>query len=95
MEMIGKKVHTPFSKFGPQEEKYDPTPPEATSSPDVLLPEDHKGKGKLQEDIDSFEEEPQAKVEWAPKDTSSTTSSSYTTTPRIPIKLMWIPKRKN
>ena len=34
-------------------------------------------------------------VKWVPKTTSSSTSSSMTTTPRIPIKLMWIPKKKS
>ena len=52
-------------------------------------------KDKLQEEIDAFEEAPKALVKWVPKTTSSSTSSSMTTTPRIPIKLMWIPKKKN
>ena len=46
----------PIPKFVPQEEKYDPTPPEGTSSQDGLLPQDHKGKGKLQANFDLFEE---------------------------------------
>ena len=83
----------PTPKFVPQEEKS--TPSEGTSSQDDLLPQDHKGKGKLQDDIDLFKEEPQAKVKWVPKDTTSSTSTSATTTPRIPINLVWIPKRKN
>ena len=55
----------------------------------------NKGKDKLQEEIDAFEEAPKALVKWVPKTTSSSTSSSTTTTPRIPIKMMWIPKKKN
>ena len=54
-----------------------------------------KGKDKLQEEIDAFEEAPKALVKWIPKTTSSSTSSSTTTTPRIPIKTMWILKKKN
>ena len=54
-----------------------------------------KGKYKLQEEIDAFEEAPKALVKWVPKITSSSTSSSTTTTPRIPIKMVWIPKKKN
>jgi hypothetical protein len=34
-------------------------------------------------------------VKWVPIASSSSTSSSATTTPRIPIKLMWVPKKKN
>ena len=62
-----------------------------------LPPQDHKlkGKDKLQEEIDSFEEAPQAMVKWVPKTSSIYTSSSATTTPRIPIKLMWVQKKKN
>jgi len=62
-----------------------------------LPPQDHKlkGKGKLQEEIDAFEEAPKALVKWVPKTASSSTSSSTTTTPRIPMKMMWIPKKKN
>ena len=85
----------PTPKFVPQEEKCDSTPSKGTSSQDGLLRQDHKDKGKIQYDIDLLEEEPQAKVKWIPKHTSRTTSSSGTTTPRIPIKLMCIPKRKN
>jgi hypothetical protein len=54
-----------------------------------------KGKDKLQEEIDAFEEAPQALVKWVPKTSSSSTSSSSTTNPRIPIKLMWVPNKKN
>ena len=46
-----------------------------------------KGKDKLQEEIDAFEDAPKALVKWVPKTTSRTT------TPRIPIKLMWVPKK--
>ena len=61
-----------------------------------LPPQDHKlkGKDKLQEEIDAFEEAPKALVKWVPKTTTSSTSST-TTTPRIPIKMVWIPKKKN
>ena len=64
---------------------------------DVLITQEHKlkGKDKLQEEIDAFEEAPKALVKWVPKTTSSSTSSSSTTTPRIPIKMVWIPKKKN
>jgi hypothetical protein len=87
----------PKTKFVPQQEKYDPTSFKGTQAQDDLPPQDHmlKGKDKLQEEIDSFEEAPQALVKWVPKTSSSSTSSSATTTPRIPIKLMWVPKKKN
>ena len=87
----------PKTKFVPQQEKYDPTSFKGTQAQDDLPPQDHKlkGKDKLQEEIDSFEEAPKALVKWVPKTTSSSTSSSMTTTPRIPIKLMWVPKKKN
>ena len=83
--------------FVPQQEKYDPTSFKGTQSHDALPPQDHKlkGKDKLQEEIDSFEEAPKAMVKWVAKTTSSSTSSSTTTTPRIPIKMVWIPKKKN
>ena len=79
-------------KFVPQQEKYDPTSFKGTQAQDDLPPQDHKlkGKDKLQELIDSFKEAPKAMVKWVPK-----TSSSTTTTPMIPIKMMWIPKKKN
>ena len=54
-----------------------------------------KGKDKIQEEIDAFEEAPKALVKWVPKTMSSSTSSSTTTSPRIPIKMMWVPKKKN
>ena len=57
--------------------------------------QDLKGKGKLQYDLDTFEDESQAIVNWFPKATTSSTSTSATTTPRIPINLMWVPKKKN
>ena len=87
----------PKTKFVPQQEKYDPTSFKGTQAQDDLPPQDHKHKGKykLQEEIDAFEEDPKALVKWVPKTTSSSTSSSTTTTPRIPIKMMWIPKKKN
>ena len=77
--------------------EYDPTSFKGTQAQDDLPPQDHKqkGKDKLQEEIDAFEEAPKALVKWVPKTTSSSTSSSTTTTPRIPIKMMWIPKKKN
>ena len=53
------------------------------------------GKDMLQEEIDAFEEAPKALVKWVPKTTSSSTSLSTTTTPRIPINMVWIPKKKN
>jgi hypothetical protein len=64
---------------------------------DDLPPQEHKQKekGKLQEEIEAFEEAPHAMVKWVPKTSSSSTSSSSTSTPRIPIKMMWIPKKKN
>ncbi|XBI10997.1 hypothetical protein VPH35_138146 [Triticum aestivum] len=87
----------PKTKFVPQQEKYDPTSFQGTQAQDDLSPQDHKhkGKDKLQEEIDAFEEAPKALVKWVPKTTPSSTSSSTTTTPRIPIKMMWIPKKKN
>ena len=87
----------PKTKFVPQQEKYDPTSFKGTQAQDDLPPQDHKqkGKDKLQEEIDAFEEAPKALVKWVPKTTSSSTSSSTTTTPRIPIKMMWIQKKKN
>ena len=87
----------PKTKFVPQQEKYDPTSFKGTQSQDDLPPQDHKlkGKDKLQEEIDAFKDAPKALVKWVPKTTSSSTSSSSITTPRIPIKMMWIPKKKN
>ena len=87
----------PKTKFVPQQEKYDPTSFQGTQAQDSLPPQDHKlkGKDKLQEEIDSFEEAHKAMVKWVPKTTSSSTSSSSSTTPRIPVKLMWIPNKKN
>ena len=84
-------------KFVPQQEKYDPTSFQGTQAQDDLPPQDHKQKGneKLKEEIDAFEEAPKALVKCVPKTTSSSTSSSMTTTPRIPIKMAWIPKKKN
>ena len=76
----------PKKKFVPQQEKYDPTSFKGTQAQDDLPP---------QEEIDAFEEAPKALVKWIPKTTSSSTSSSTTTTPRITIKMMWIPKKKN
>lgn len=54
----------PNPKFVPQKEKYDPTLPKVTNAQDDLSPQEHKiqGKDKLQEEIDSFEEESQAMV---------------------------------
>ena len=79
-------------KFVPQQEKYDPTSFKGTQAQDDLPPQDHKqkGKDKLHEEIDALEEAPKVLVKWVPK-----TTSSMTTTPRIPIKMMWIPKKKN
>ncbi|XBI00577.1 hypothetical protein VPH35_129573 [Triticum aestivum] len=87
----------PKTKFVPQQEKYDPTSFKGTQAQDDLPPQDHKlkGKDKLQEEIDAFEDAPKALVKRVPKNKSSSTSSSTTTTPRIPIKMMWIPKKKN
>ena len=84
----------PKTKFVPQQEKYDPT---SFKAQDDLPPQDHKqkGKDKLQEEIDAFEEVPKALVKWIPKSTSSYTSSNTSTTPRIPIKMMWTQKKKN
>ena len=84
-------------KFVPQQEKYDPTSFKGTQAQDDLPPQDHKqkGKGKRQEEIDAFEEAPKALVKWVPKTAPSSTSSSMTTSPRIPIKMMWILKKKN
>ena len=46
-------------KFVPQQKKYDPTSLKGTQAQDDLPPQDHKqkGKDKLQEEIDAFEEE--------------------------------------
>ena len=89
--------HYRKTKFVPQQEKYDPTSFKGTQAQDDLPPQDHKNKGKdkIQEEIDAFEEAPKASFSWVPKTTSSSTSSSTTATPRIPIKMMWIPKKKN
>ena len=83
--------------FVPQQETYDPTSFKGTQALDDLPPQDHKLKGndKLQEEIDAFEDAAKALVKWVPKSTSSSTLSSTSTTPRIPIKMMWIPKKKN
>ena len=80
----------PKTKFIHQQEKYDPTSFQGTQAQDDLPPQDHKQKGKhkLQEEIDAFEEAPKAFVKWDPKTTSSSTSSSTTTTARIPINMM-------
>ena len=87
----------PKTKFVSQQEKYDPTSSKGTQAQDDLPPQDHKqkGKDKLQEEISAFEEAPKALVKWVPKTTSSSTSSSKTTTLRFPIKMVWIPKKKN
>ena len=87
----------PKMNFVPQQEKYDPISFEGIQAQDDLPPQDPKlkGKDKVQEEIDSFEEAPKAMVKWVPKTTPSSSSSSSTTTPRIPIKLMWAPKKKN
>ena len=79
------------------DKKYDPNYFKGTQAQDDLPPQDHKQKVKygLQEEIDAFEEAPKALVKWVPKTTSSSTSSSITTTLRIPIKMVWIPKKKN
>ena len=68
----------PKTKFVPQQEKYDPTSFKGTQAQEDLPPQDQKlkGKDKLQEEIDSFEEAPQALVKWVPKTSSSSTSSS-------------------
>ena len=65
MELSGKKINTP-RKFVPQQEKYDPTSFQGTQAQDDLPPQDHKqkGKDKLQEEIDAFEEAPKALVKW-------------------------------
>ncbi|XBI63990.1 hypothetical protein VPH35_044275 [Triticum aestivum] len=86
----------PKTKFVPQQEKYD-TSFKGTQAQDDLPPQDYKqkGKDKLQEEIDAFEEAPKTLVKWIPKTTSSSTSSSTTTTSRIPIKMVWIQKKKN
>ena len=56
-------------KFVPQQEKYDATSFKGTQAQDDIPPQDHKlkGKDKLQEEIDSFEEAPKAMVKWVPK----------------------------
>ena len=85
----------PKTKFVPQQEKY--TCFKGTQAQDDLPPQDYKqkGKDKLQEEIDAFEEAPKTLVKWIPNTTSSSTSSSTTTTPSIPIKMVWIQKKKN
>ena len=52
----------PKTKFVPQQQKYDPTSFKGTQAQDDLPPQDHKNKGKykLQEEIDAFEEAPKA-----------------------------------
>src|SRR4051812_42372166 len=97
MELSGKKINTTKMKFVPQQEEYDPTSFKGTQTQDDLPPQDckQKGKDKLQEEIDAFEEAPKTLVKWIPKTTSSSTSSSTTTTPRIPIEMVWIQKKKN
>ncbi|SPT18100.1 unnamed protein product [Triticum aestivum] len=49
--------------------KYDPTSFKGTQAQDDLPPQDHKqkGKDKLQEEVDAFEEAPEALVKWVPK----------------------------
>ena len=94
-ELSGKDQY-PKMKFVPQKEKYDPTSFKGIQAQDDFPPQDHKlkGKDKLQEEIDVFEEGPKALVK-CPKSASSSTSSSTSTTAMIPIKMMWIPKKKN
>ena len=97
MELSGKKINTPRRSLFLNKR-----------SMILLLSKEHKlkmifhhkttskkDKDKLQEEIDAFEEAPKALVKWVPKITSISTSSGTTTTPRIPIKMMWIPKKKN
>ena len=52
----------PQEKVFPQQEKYDPTSFKGTQAQDDLPPQDHKlkGKDKVQEEIDAFEEAPKA-----------------------------------
>ena len=85
------------TKFVPQKEKYEHTLPKGTTTQDDLSPQGQelKGKRKLQDDIDTFEDESQAFVKWVPKANTSSTSTRATTKPRIPINLMWVPKKKN
>ena len=92
MELSGKKINTPRRSLF-----LDPTSFKGTQAQDDLPPQDHKqkGKDKLQEEINAFEEAPKALVKWVPKTTSSSTSSSTSTTPKIPIKMVWIQKKKN
>ena len=85
----------PKPKFVAQREKYEHTLPKGTSSQDDLPPQDHKGKGKPHDDIDTFEDESLSLVKWVPKATPSSTSTSSTSTAKIPINLMWVPKKKN
>ena len=87
----------PKTKFVPQLEKYDPTSFQGTQAQDDLPPQDQKqkGKDKLQEEIDASKDAPKALIKWVPKTTSSSTLSSTTTTPRIAINMVWIPKKKN
>ena len=59
----------PKTKFVPQQEKYDPTSFQGTQAKDDVPPQDRlqKGKDKLQEKIDAFEEAPKALVKWVPR----------------------------
>src|SRR3954469_7034992 len=61
----------PKTKFVPQQEKCDPTSFKGTQTQDDLPPQDYKqkGKDKLQEEIDAFEDAPKALVKWIPKTT--------------------------
>ena len=69
----------PKTKFVPQQEKYDPTSFKGTQAQDDLPPQDHKlkGKDKLQEEIDAFEEAPKALVKWVLEGDSANIVHSY------------------
>ena len=59
-----------------------------------LFDHKQKGKDKLQEEIDAFEEAPKALVKWVPKTTSSSTSSSATTTQGFPSRWCGFRRRR-
>ena len=60
----------PQDEVCPEQEKYDPTSFKGTQAQDDLPPQDHKNKGKdkLQEEIDAFEEAPKVSVKWISQD---------------------------
>ena len=94
MEFSGKKINTPRRSLFLNKRSMIPLPSREHKLK-MIFHHKNKGKDKLQEEIDAFEEAPKDLVKWVTKTISSSTSSRTTTTPRIPMKMMWILKKKN